>query len=300
MNLNQLEYFISAAELLNFTKAAEKCFISQTAMTQQIRALEKTVGVQLFLRDKHHVELTTAGRAFLTEARAIVERSNTALRIARTAASGIEGELTVGFIRGFGQGELNGILRAFHNSYPNIRLTMTNGNMSQLLDSLSSGKCDAVFTISPYRQRYPDLGHLYMKSFPLFAVVPAGHVLAAKSYLGYNELKEENFIIMQPEGRAKDEAEESMLVYERGGFFPNIVAMEGDPETLLLMISIGIGISILPEYILLPHQKRKDLAAIPLVKADGNAESVDIELCWSMHNTNPAVQQLIETVRQSG
>ena len=300
MNLNQLEYFISAAELLNFTKAAEKCFISQTAMTQQIRALEKTVGVQLFLRDKHHVELTTAGRAFLAEARAIVERSNAALRIARTAASGIEGELTVGFIRGFGQGELNAILRAFHNSYPNIRLTMTNGNMSQLLDSLASGKCDAVFTISPYRQRFPDLGHLYMKSFPLFAVVPAGHVLAVKNYLGYNELKEENFIIMQPEGRAKDEAEESMLVYERGGFFPNIVAMEGDPETLLLMISIGLGISILPEYIIRPYQKRKDLAAIPLVKADGNAESVDIELCWPERNTNPAVQQLIETVRQSG
>ncbi|MBQ8933714.1 MAG: LysR family transcriptional regulator [Lachnospiraceae bacterium] len=300
MNLNQLEYFINAAELLNFTRAAEKSFISQTAMTQQIRALEKTIGVPLFLRDKHHVELTTAGKAFLGEARAIVERSNAALRIARTAASGIEGELAVGFIRGFGQGDLNEILRGFHRSYPNIRLSLSSGNMSELLDGLASGNCDAVFTISPYRQRYPDLGHFYMKSFPLFAVVPAGHSLASGQYFEYNDLKDENFIIMQPEGRAKDEAEESMLVYERGGFFPNIVAMEGNPEILLLMISVGLGISILPEYIIRPYQRSADLAAIPLVKADGNAESVDFELSWSLHNTNPAVQQLIETVRESG
>lgn len=61
MNLNQLEYFISAAEHLNFTKAAKECYISQTAMTQQMQALEKTLGVKLFTRDKHHIELTPAG-----------------------------------------------------------------------------------------------------------------------------------------------------------------------------------------------------------------------------------------------
>ena len=56
MNLKQLEYFVSVAETLNFTKAAKKCFISQTAMTQQIRALEEGIGAALFIRDKHHVE----------------------------------------------------------------------------------------------------------------------------------------------------------------------------------------------------------------------------------------------------
>ena len=71
MNFNQLEYFISAADNLNFTKAARECYISQTAMTQQIQALEKNLGVKLFLRDKHHIELTTAGSVYLKEARAM-------------------------------------------------------------------------------------------------------------------------------------------------------------------------------------------------------------------------------------
>ena len=88
MNLKQLEYFVSVAETLNFTRAARKCFISQTAMTQQIRALEESIGVLLFIRDKHHVELTPAGRVFMYEAKAILSRSEEAVKLARSAAEG--------------------------------------------------------------------------------------------------------------------------------------------------------------------------------------------------------------------
>ena len=65
MNLKQMEYFVAAAEQLNFTRAAKKCFISQTAMTLQIQSLEEKIGVPLFVRDKHHVELTAAGKVYL-------------------------------------------------------------------------------------------------------------------------------------------------------------------------------------------------------------------------------------------
>ena len=82
MNLKQLEYFVSVAETLNFTKAAKKCFISQTAMTQQIRALEEGIGAALFIRDKHHVELTPAGRVFMNEARVILARAEEAVKLA--------------------------------------------------------------------------------------------------------------------------------------------------------------------------------------------------------------------------
>ena len=98
MNLKQMEYFVAAAEQLNFTRAAKKCFISQTAMTLQIRSLEEKIGVPLFVRDKHHVELTAAGKVYLNEARAILVRAEEAAKLARTAAEGVAGELTIGFI----------------------------------------------------------------------------------------------------------------------------------------------------------------------------------------------------------
>ena len=78
MNLKQMEYFVAAAEQLNFTRAAKKCFISQTAMTLQIRSLEEKIGVPLFVRDKHHVELTAAGKVYLNEAGAILVRAEEA------------------------------------------------------------------------------------------------------------------------------------------------------------------------------------------------------------------------------
>ena len=100
MNLRQLEYFVAAAETLNFTRAAQKCFITQATMTVQIKALEEQVGVALFLRDKHHVSLTPAGKVYLNEARTLLLRAEEAKKLARTAAAGISGTITIGFIRG--------------------------------------------------------------------------------------------------------------------------------------------------------------------------------------------------------
>ena len=295
MNTNQLEYFISVAENLNFTKAAAQCYISQTAMTQQIRALEKTVGVPLFIRDKHHVELTTAGRIYLKEARAIVKRSNEALRLARTASEGIEGAIQIGYIRGYGQGELSGKLRRFHDAYPGVEMTFVRNNMSVLIDMVGKGMCDVAFAISMHKQQFEGLSHMHIGSFPVLAVVSDGHPLADRPYLTYPELEHEDFIMMQPTDRPKDQMEESMLIYERGGYLPNVVAIEGDPETLLLMISIGLGISILPEYIVESYPK-KDIAILPMVKEDGSAETIDLEVYWREENENPALEQFLETL----
>lgn len=297
MSMNQLEYFVNAAETLNFTKAARKCFISQTAMTQQIRALEEKIGVPLFIRDKHHVELTPAGKVYLNEAKAILERNAEAIRLAKLASTGVQGNLNIGFIRGCGTNNLSQILKKFHHSYPNITFSLYRDNSSILYQKLEKGECDLIFTVSPRHNDYTDMHHSYIKSFPLMAVLSADHPFAKKEFLTYPDLKDENFIMMQPSGRSKDEMEESLLVYERGGFFPNIVALESDPETLLLMISIGMGISILPEYITHIHQKREDLRILPVLKADGNAETLDFEISWPKENPNPAVDQMLEILK---
>ncbi len=298
MNINQLEYFISVAETLNFTRAAAKCFISQTAMTQQIRALEKTVGVPLFIRDKHHVELTAAGRVYLNEARMIVNRSNEALRMARLASEGIEGELAIGFIRGYGQSDFSRLLRTFHATYPGIRINLLRDNMSILMDRLRNRDCDLIFTISPFKREFPELDHLYLRSYPLMAVLYAGHPLSDRSSLSYEELEDEDFIMMQPTDRPRDQMEESMLIYERGGFLPRISAIEGDQETLLLMIASGMGISLLPEYIIRHCRKNPDYRIIPMLRRDGSAETIDFEVSWAVENKNPALEQFLGILQQ--
>lgn len=294
MNFHQLEYFICAAEHLNFTKAARECFISQTAMTQQMQALEKTLGVQLFVRDKHRIELTSAGSVYLKEAKAILRRSDEAMRLARMASKGMDGELTIGFISGFGQSDCYGLLRGFHEAFPNIKLKFLRNTMSGLMESLHKGECDVAFMVQPHQRSYESLSHLYIRSYPVFVVMPRSNPLSEKKEIECRELKEEAFIIMQPAARSRDEMEEMLWVYQRGDFLPQVIAVEKEPETIMLMVSLGMGVSLLPEYVVRPYTKNEELAILPVMKNDGTAETLNFEMVWSTENANPSVENLHE------
>ena len=295
MNLNQLEYFVCAAEKLNFTRAAAQCFISQTAMTQQIRALEETVGVPLFIRDKHHVELTPAGAVYLKEARRILAHSDEAMLLARLAAEGDEGDLTVGYITGFGQSDCPEILDRFHKAYPNIQIKLLRNTMGGLIASLEKGECDLAFTLTPGQFHNPVQGmvHRYLMSYPLMAVLPKGHSLEARDMITYPDLEKEKFIIMQPSSRSRDKMEELMLIYDRGGFMPDIEAFCEEPETILLMVSVGLGICLMPEYIVRHHRENQNLVILPVVRQDGRAETLDFEMVWRENCYNPAVRKML-------
>ncbi len=294
MKFEQLEYFIQVAETLNFTKAAEKCFISQTAMTQQIRALEQLVGVPLFYRDKHHVELTSAGRVYLSEAKRILELHGSALKHARLVSEGVAGELTVGYISGFGQSDLAGYLASFHKVYPNIKLHLVRSTSSGLSHLLDTGACDLIYTLSFGNDELGRYQHSYTHSYPVMAVLAADHPLAKQERLRYQDLRKEHFILMEPSSRPLDQMEEALIIYERGGYLPDVVGLEQEPETLLLMIKAGIGISILPEYIVRPYLHDKGLRILPLLKEDGSEESIALEIKWLADNTNPALRHYVD------
>lgn len=295
MNLRQLEYFICVAETLNFTKAAQKCFISQTAMTLQIRSLEEKVGVPLFLRDKHHVELTPAGRVYLAEAKTILTKADEAAKLARTAAQGLTGSITIGFIRGYEQSLFSETLRGFHEAFPNISIGLLRDNMSALYGLLEDGKCDVAFNLSPYFQTYPSLSQRFLKAYPLMAVLYPEHPFALRSHLTYRELANEDFIIMQPKGRPNDETEEVMLCYNRGGFVPKIAYREKEVQTLLLMVSAAMGVAVLPEYTVRYFGHTKNLKIVPLVKDDRSPETLDFSISWRAgDDQNPAVDELLK------
>ena len=149
MNINQLEYFVAVAKEKNFTKAAKQCYISQTAISLQIKALEKNLGVQLLDRDKHHVTLTPAGQIYLREAEEILFKLSEARRLANIAAGGIAGTLTIGFIRGYEQSDISTTLRDFHENNQNIAIHFIRNNMSTLYEQLSKHEGDIAYTLLP-------------------------------------------------------------------------------------------------------------------------------------------------------
>ena len=118
MNLNQLRYFVSVADTGSFTKAAMLQYISQTAITQQIRALEENVGAKLFDRNSRPVSLTPEGKVFLKEAREILGRMDMALTRIREASTGLEGELRLGYTMDTSTATFPNICAAFIRSIP--------------------------------------------------------------------------------------------------------------------------------------------------------------------------------------
>ena len=223
-------------------------------------------------------------------------RAEEAAKLARTAAEGVAGELTIGFIRGYEQSRFSETLRSFHEAYPNISIHLLRENMSALYELLDNGTCDLAFNLSLYTQNYEDLKHRFLKQFPMMAVLYPGHTLAGESHLMYRDLAREDFIIMQPQGRSNDEAEEVLICYNKGGFIPNIVAREREVETVLLEVSAGFGVAILPEYAVRHYRNARNLVVVPLLRADGSPEELDFEIAWRQSNPNPAIEKLLQWV----
>ena len=296
MNTQQLYYFVTAAETLNFSKAAEKCYISQTAMSLQIKSLEQLVGVPLFNRDQHHVELTAAGKIYLEEAREILRRSEEAVHLARTAAEGISGNLSIGFLKGYGLSSLSASLSDFRQAFPGISLQLVRDNMTALFGHLEEGSCDVIFNLAPYVHELVQFEHRFISRVPMMAILSAKHPLAEEETLRYRDLEHESFIIMQPKDRSNNEAEEVLLCHQRGGFLPNIVGRETEIETMLLMIAAGLGLGMLPEYGVRWYKKDEYIRIIPLVKDDGTPETMDFEMCWAGDSKNPALRRFLRWV----
>ncbi|BBF41431.1 transcriptional regulator, LysR family [Lachnospiraceae bacterium KM106-2] len=280
MTTNQLEYFIAVAENLNFTKAAKQFFLSQTAITQQIKVLENSLDTKLFYRTKRHVELTPAGKVFLIEAKAILERTSVAKEKVRVATNGLLGSLRIGYVKSYEHSNLSKILSHFHNAYPNIELTLYRDNADALIKKLNDDLLDLVITLDfSLYHHYPSLTSKKLHSVPLMAVLPSSHPFAGKQSIKRSDLAGETLFIMHSKNMDPANSNEEVLDsnYERG-LNPKCIHYSSDIETILMMVSAEMGISILPSYAVINQNYVKNIIVLPL---DGLNECIDVTVYWN-------------------
>lgn len=299
MNLHQLEYFVAVGEHLSFTKAAQQCGITQTAISQQIKALEEKLEVRLLKRDRHHVELTPAGAAYIGEARAILLHAERAAKIARVAQNSAEGSLRIAFMRGCEQDYFSEIVRSFRELAPKVDISLMRENMGAVYEALENSACDVAFSLAPFTQDYPGLSFRFIKSYPIMAVLYPGHRLADRESILYTDLRNESFIIQQEKDRPVNENEEALLLCNRGGFVPKVAVQDPDVENVLFMVSAALGIAIMPEFTVRNYSAAKNLKLIPIVKSDGTPEMMEFCAAWRTDNENPAVEKLLDWVEVS-
>ncbi len=298
MNNNQLKYFVSAAENLSFTKAAEQYYISQTAVTQQIHLLEETLGCTLFDRGTRPISLTPAGKVFLLEAKAILERMNRAVARVHDASVGLNGTLRIGYVRGYERSDLSVLIRRFHQQYSNILITFYRCSTDALAAGLLRQEFDIIFTWdSTNLKTQENIDYVTVEKARLVVALYSGHPFAQRQCLRRTELKGENILYMSPSA-ADDSYGDAffMQLYKDSGYKPNILFRSSDTESILMMVSAEEGISILPDYCTDKLYNADNLVFVPLI---GEGEEEEIIAAWQVASANPALTQFCETLKSS-
>ncbi len=295
MNINQLRYFVAAAEAKSFTSAAAQYYISQTAVTQQIKALEEIVGVPLFDRTSRPISLTPAGNAFLIDAKAILERVNGAMDRVQEASVGFVGSLRVGYTKGYEDSELSKTLRAFRSEYPNVLISCYRNDTDALAAGLLRGEYDIIFTwdSTELAKDKNTVTHA-VESDPLMVAVYSAHPLASRKTLQRSELRNEGILYMTPSSTGESAGDQHFFdLYRNAGYAPNIVFRSNDAESILMMVAAGEGISLLPSYVTKEHGNTEQLVFIPL---EGAEETVEIIAAWLKEGNNPVLKRFTDFV----
>lgn len=241
-HLRDLRYFTVLAEELNFTRAAERLFITQPALSKQIRQLEQQLRVTLIVRDKRGIGLTAAGAALLPQARALLEQWSEARRIVGEAAAAENSVLTAGMSTSVGRGLLSAAREAFVRHRPTWSTRMRQVNWDDPTAGLGSGDVDVAFVWLPF-PGHDSFNMRVLVREPRWVAFCHDHWLAGRDRVDFTELLDEPFIAMpESAGSLRDHW---LAIAERGGRPARIGATVWNAEETFAAVEEGSGIVLL-------------------------------------------------------
>ncbi len=245
MELRHLRYFLAVADEGNFTRAAARLGIGQPPLSQQIRDLENEIGAQLFHRVPHGAELTTAGTAFLNEARVALASAEKAKLAARRAARGETGRLALGFTASSAFNPIvSGTIRRFRAKWPEVELFLMEMNTNLLMERLVRGELDAAFI----RPGLEDAANMRMKRLadePMLTALPGNHELAALERVPLSALAGEPFVLF-PRMVGLSLYDDIVAACRDAGFEMNVTQEAPQMPSVVNLVAANLGVSIVP------------------------------------------------------
>ncbi|MGE5414002.1 MAG: LysR family transcriptional regulator [Syntrophomonadaceae bacterium] len=253
MELRHLRYFLAVADAMSFTAAAEKLHIAQPALSQQIRALERELGVTLIERGARTRALTEAGVRFGARARRILLEAETASEEMAGFGSGRHGTVRFGSaLQSLTEGRVADLLAGFHRENPGLRVAFREAHTRPLLSALAQGRLDLALVhlgegdgsgdLRIEFQDFPvEIERLYEE--PLLLAVGPGHRLAGRSSVRWSELGEEEFVSF---GSGSTVRELAARAARAAGIPLRAPISAVNLGTIRALVSAGLGVSVLP------------------------------------------------------
>lgn len=306
MELRHLRYFIAAAEEEHFGRAASRLHVTRPAVSQILADLESELGVALFDRLAHRVQLTAAGKAFLPHVRGVMSDLNQAVAMTRRVSEGRVGALSIGY------GSLTLLhplfresVRAYTDQYPEVTLSLIEMPSYKQPKALADGRIHVGFRhyaaadIAPRQKRKPgdvlaqDVvveDFLEIQKGGLGLVVPSDHRLANQKSVALTELAHERWVVI-PQSIVSPGYGPLFALCQQAGFEPQVVQEVNSITTLLNLVSVGVGIglSVIGAGFVFPP-------SLSVVEIKDVSYPNSFALSWVKGNADPPLLRFIETV----
>ncbi|WP_229400152.1 LysR family transcriptional regulator [Micromonospora okii] len=285
-DLRRLRYFAVFAEELHFTRAADRLHIAQPALSQQIRALERQLGVPLVHRGRRGCTLTEVGQRVAAEATRLLAEVGAGTERIRDLVRGRGGRLRLAYTRSARGGRTDALVARFRSAHPDVEVASETAWTARNVAGLLAGRLDAAFVRTPVDE--PGLTCRFVDSEELLLAVPAGHPLAA----GRRRISRPEVVdlpaVMWPRENGPGMFDRTIAqVWPDGGF--RLVRHEPDDEQLLRAVAGGDVVAAVPA----GRARALRVKGVRLRRFTDPVPTVDVRLAWRRDTTNPVVHHLI-------
>lgn len=269
MNFRQLDCFLVVAEHLSFSKAAERLFLSQSAVSQLVISLENEIGFQLFIRDKRRVTLTAAGEYLYKRFNGMKPAFQETLEKARDIAGSTMMTLSIGYDGLMSEGWFGYAVQRFHDKYPDALLKMRKEPVFYLTDPLLNGLLDLIITHELEIEDHPSIRFQPLLTAGPCAFVSANHPLSQKEFMTVENLKGEPLL-------ADSFSDSTIALTKTGQYFQKLgvdfsnAQPVNDGDVIFSMVEAGLGI-FLASHLCDGFMKKRNVVAVNLEMGLGNA-----------------------------
>ena len=253
MDLKQIEYIVKIDDEHSITRAAEKLFVTQSALNQQLLRLEKELGAPLFHRSKVDMRPTEIGQVYLDNAREILRIKQRTYNLINDMTDARKGRLSIGFTPGRGSEMFTHVYPSFHKAYPNVVVEPHELSVHRQQQMIAQGNLDIGFQTLSERQK-TDSEYIKLGEEEIFLLVPSIHPaveqLTSEQTFSFPianlaMFQYEPFVLMYKESTIRAITDE---IFRKSGFTPNVLFETASNNTVLSMIEANLCCGVVPEY----------------------------------------------------
>ena len=282
MQIQQLRYFVAVAEVRHFTRAASALGVAQPSLSKQVTALERDLGVSLFSRARGNVTLTPPGEALLPLAQRILADVDTAQREVQDLTGLRRGRVRIGATPSLLSSLVAVALARFHQAFPRIELSVTQGGSRDLVGSLAQGQLDLAVIVLPLQVGDPALETLPLLREELMIAAPSAdppQLRGGRVHIA--DLKNRSLVMFR---QGYDLRETTLAAWRQAGVEPLFAIEGGEMDAVLRFVEAGIGLAVVPSVVL---PGRPGIAAFPMAQP-GLQRTIALALRKDVRSTRAA------------